>query len=86
MNEPPDGRLLVQPRHKAPTRLMATTGSHCPLSGTWAAKAGGQNVTVWLGEGQIIPPAAGSVAVWIYEVGDGGNGMAGTKTGRGADT
>lgn len=45
------------------------TGSHCPLSGVWTAEAEGHNFEAWVNEGELMPPAAGTVATWTYRSG-----------------
>lgn len=58
---------LWSPKQGAGSRLEAKTGTHCPRSGTWAADRGEQSVVVWVPEGQLMPPATGTPARWIYK-------------------
>jgi hypothetical protein len=60
--------LLAQSRQQLGLRspLIARTGGHCPFSGAWSTAADGQDFTVWLNEGQIMPPAGGSAADWTH--------------------
>jgi hypothetical protein len=86
VNELPDIRLgFPLNRHAVRQRLSAMTGVRCRVSGTWAAAAGGQGVTLWLNERQIMPPAAGSTAVWTYQERQGENHWDRTKAARSTD-
>jgi len=59
-------RFPVLPPRASGGRLVAETGNHCPLSGTWATRVGEREVVVWLSEGQLMPPASGLPSSWTY--------------------
>lgn len=53
-----------RPRRGGRSSLAASTGSHCPVSGTWVIRARKRSVAVSLPEGQLVPPALDSAKRW----------------------